>query len=416
MPNFIFYSWQSDLPNATNRGLIERALEQAAKAIRSDPELIVDPVIDRDTADVPGAPDIGATILDKIDRSSVFVADVSIINRNSRFRSSPNPNVLIELGYTLKALGGHRVVLVANTYFGPPDELPFDLRQKRVITYHSAPSDTSRKDGRGQLALELERAIRSILAMHDLRRGHETLDPASFRLDQDQRFKRHRESSLTNFPMKGDLGLFTLVTVPLSRTSIPEQRFRETFLDTGRTYSEFLNYSKVSPEVHSDGYTRRSRARLERSLGDRGAAVTCYQDGYIITEGYIDAPSDTIPSLKPAWLVYEIQRHLQLSKEVLADLQREILLVIRLEDIAKIGWEIYVTNFHVDSYMPYVGYHNDIVVLVNLSDVGGRDQWDIVCTPARAVLGHVARIFGMVNVPQDYWTVDGKLQYAIGRR
>jgi len=35
-PRFvIFYSWQSDLPNATNRGFIQEALERAARNIRS---------------------------------------------------------------------------------------------------------------------------------------------------------------------------------------------------------------------------------------------------------------------------------------------------------------------------------------------------------------------------------------------
>jgi hypothetical protein len=31
-----FYSWQFDLPNSTNRGFIQAALEKAAKAIAND--------------------------------------------------------------------------------------------------------------------------------------------------------------------------------------------------------------------------------------------------------------------------------------------------------------------------------------------------------------------------------------------
>jgi hypothetical protein len=76
----IFYSWQSDLPNATNRGFIEKALENAVRAIRNDDSIEVDPVIDRDTAGIPGAPDIASTIFAKIEQAQVFVCDVSIIN------------------------------------------------------------------------------------------------------------------------------------------------------------------------------------------------------------------------------------------------------------------------------------------------------------------------------------------------
>ncbi|MCJ7675892.1 MAG: nucleotide-binding protein, partial [Sedimentisphaerales bacterium] len=95
----VFYSWESDLPNATNRNLIERALEDAAKAIRADESIKIEPVIDRDTAGVPGSPDIANTIFGKIEQSQVFACDVSIINKGEKSRKAPNPNVLIELGY-----------------------------------------------------------------------------------------------------------------------------------------------------------------------------------------------------------------------------------------------------------------------------------------------------------------------------
>jgi hypothetical protein len=41
-------------------------------------------------------------------------------------RRTPNPNVLVELGYALKALGDERVIVVVNTAFGKEELLPFD--------------------------------------------------------------------------------------------------------------------------------------------------------------------------------------------------------------------------------------------------------------------------------------------------
>jgi hypothetical protein len=79
MLRHIFYSWQSDLPNATNRSFILKALENAAKDIAADETINVEPVIDRDTKGIAGAPDIAKTIFEKIDSADVFVADVSII-------------------------------------------------------------------------------------------------------------------------------------------------------------------------------------------------------------------------------------------------------------------------------------------------------------------------------------------------
>jgi len=161
MSDKIFYSWQSDLPNRTNRGLIQSALEKASKDIRSDDSIAVDPVVDRDTLGEPGSPDIAATILRKIDEATAFVCDVSIVCRPVNGRPCPNPNVLVELGYALKSIGSDRVVLVFNTAYGEVSELPFDLRFKRVMTYQM-PQDGEPNQIRKELRRKLKDALHVI--------------------------------------------------------------------------------------------------------------------------------------------------------------------------------------------------------------------------------------------------------------
>jgi len=134
MTEHIFYSWQSDSPSNTNRNFISEALEKAIKEVKDDDSVSVDPVIDRDTLGVSGSPDISESIFSKIDRASVFVCDVSIVDKNAT-RKSPNPNVLIELGYAIKVLGWNRIIMIMNTEYGDPTGLPFDLRSKRVLPY-----------------------------------------------------------------------------------------------------------------------------------------------------------------------------------------------------------------------------------------------------------------------------------------
>jgi len=162
MASIIFYSWQSDLPNSTNRGFIQRALEQAAKEIRCDDSIAVEPVIDRDTAGVPGSPDIAATILQKIDQCDIFACDVSIINQGATTRLTPNPNVLIELGYALKRLGWSRILMIQNTEFGNIEDLPFDLRMKRVIPYTAREGEANRAEERKKLKSTLVRALKEV--------------------------------------------------------------------------------------------------------------------------------------------------------------------------------------------------------------------------------------------------------------
>lgn len=167
MADIIFYSWQSDLPNATNRGFIQKALENAARSIRNDDSIKVEPVVDRDTLGVPGAPDIASTILAKIEQAEVFVCDVSIISQVINSRPTPNPNVLIELGYAMKTLGSKRIIMVMNLAFGKPDLLPFDLRIRRVISYNMPEENENRATERKILESSLEFGLRTIFTEPD---------------------------------------------------------------------------------------------------------------------------------------------------------------------------------------------------------------------------------------------------------
>jgi hypothetical protein len=161
-PKSIFYSWQSDLPNNINRGFILDCLKKAVREIAKDADLSVDYDVDRDTLDVSGSPDIVSTIFDKIEHADIFVADVTIVTGDEKSRHSPNPNVLIELGYAAKHVGWENIVCVNNLAFGKIEELPFDLRSRRIIMY-DMPTDTEDKsEARKALIGKLTSAIRSI--------------------------------------------------------------------------------------------------------------------------------------------------------------------------------------------------------------------------------------------------------------
>jgi hypothetical protein len=69
---------------------------------------------------------------------------MSIIGECLTGRPTPNPNVLIELGYALPAVGDERVILVFNTAYGEFKQLPFDLKMRRALPYHMPHSTTDR--------------------------------------------------------------------------------------------------------------------------------------------------------------------------------------------------------------------------------------------------------------------------------
>jgi hypothetical protein len=245
MKSRIFYSWQSDIKAAACRTLIADALAGSARALVEDGTIEIVPVIDRDTLDVPGCPDIGSTIFAKIDSADAFVADVTIVGRISGGRPTPNPNVLVELGYALKAVGENRVVLVQNLAFGGPELLPFDLRQKRVVTYSSDTASNERSAVRRQLVIALKLAISSIVA---------TRPGSGGSVDADPRITRWRELLKTATTQRTWVEFETAIEVDLGVTTASGRTSTTPALLDG-----FVNIHSVAEYEFSLGFPVRGR-------------------------------------------------------------------------------------------------------------------------------------------------------------
>lgn len=122
----LFYSWQSDI--ASNKSYLNHCISSAMAQLQGwEPETA--------TRNTRGAVDIANTILMKIDKSNLLLADVSIINPNANEgeKKCPNPNVLYELGYAVATLGQDNLILIANKATTNTADLPFDIRNRRLM-------------------------------------------------------------------------------------------------------------------------------------------------------------------------------------------------------------------------------------------------------------------------------------------
>lgn len=128
----IFYSWQSDLPGAETRNFIQSCIDAAVKTLKDT----VYVEANRDTRGNYGSPDITNVIFEKIQQCDIFVADVSIINsehyelnENGEYvqiqKLSPNPNVLLELGYAAGVIGWENIICIANEDYGNANCIEF---------------------------------------------------------------------------------------------------------------------------------------------------------------------------------------------------------------------------------------------------------------------------------------------------
>ncbi|MBP7705082.1 MAG: hypothetical protein KA105_07325 [Caulobacter sp.] len=167
----IFWSWQDDSPAKTNRTFIKDALTEAVKSIEGDFEAedAERPDLDHDTKGLAGAVEIVPALMEKIAKSAVFVADVTPIGESPKGKALPNPNVMVELGWSLNRPGPMRQIYVLNTADGwTIEELPFDIRHRRVLIYTLAESADARTRERVKknLTKDLAAAIKVNLTAH----------------------------------------------------------------------------------------------------------------------------------------------------------------------------------------------------------------------------------------------------------
>lgn len=115
----IFYSWQSDSKDKS-RNIIDKALKQAVDALKK--KYGVQVRIDHSTLGTAGMPSIDQTILRKIDACDIFICDLTPVveynkiegNGKQLTKQVPNPNVLIELGYAMSAIGVDYIIPVSH--------------------------------------------------------------------------------------------------------------------------------------------------------------------------------------------------------------------------------------------------------------------------------------------------------------
>lgn len=152
----VFYSWQSDVHPKACRKFIKAALTDALKKAGEalDLEEADRPVVDEATTGAAGMVDIAGTLLEKIAASAAYVADITPIAKSPRGRALPNPNVVYELGWACAKPGYQHVIALMNTADGyRVEDLPFDIRNRRVVTYELKDDATPAQIAKEQKAL-----------------------------------------------------------------------------------------------------------------------------------------------------------------------------------------------------------------------------------------------------------------------
>lgn len=144
----IFYSWQSDLPGSKTRSFIRECIDEAIELAQESEAIEAER--DEATMGTTGSPDIVATLFSKIENCDLFIADLSSCYTEDQHheKKSPNPNVMVELGYAVKTLGWERIICLCNTDYG--NRYPFDIAHNRITGFSL--EGKSRKEVKSDIA------------------------------------------------------------------------------------------------------------------------------------------------------------------------------------------------------------------------------------------------------------------------
>jgi hypothetical protein len=207
----VFWSWQSDTPGKTGRHFVRDALNAAIEQLKHASD-VIEPTeretrlalhIDHDRKGVSGNPDLVRVILEKIEQSAVFVADVTLTgivgsaNERDPKKKAINSNVAIELGYALHALSDRALLMVMNEYYGRRAELPFDLQTKAGHIIFMLPPDADRKQieaAARELTARFIDALEPFIERRIENVRHESPFPEAKAIDEPGRFRAPGEA------------------------------------------------------------------------------------------------------------------------------------------------------------------------------------------------------------------------------
>lgn len=146
----IFYSYQSDIDSNLNKKFIRTAINNAIAKIN---QYNIEPLIEGFYG-IGGNPPLLEKMLEQSTNADIFIGDVTFtsskiwqsnainfhedsksylieIDKPIDLKPAPNPNVLLETGYSWALKKFERTILVINTAFSDPSKLPVDFRGLR---------------------------------------------------------------------------------------------------------------------------------------------------------------------------------------------------------------------------------------------------------------------------------------------
>jgi len=224
--------------------------------------------------------------------------------------------------------------------------------------------------------------------------------------------ERHKQAVSQKLENSTDYGLLGIYCAPLSLIQLTVEQLQQFLQDHRSDFSEVMRHFP-QVEVFQNGVSVGFFPRAIRQDIKSTARITIYRDGLATFDSLADTFMEGDKALNPFWLSYELQRHMQLSKVLLAPHGvQKIRVIVSLEHIQDFSMKIEGPYRFTSS--KYVGPHEPVSREVNLSEIHdfGGEKRNIVFPTVKDIMDEVSRIFGFSKAWPGLWDQAGKLAYV----
>jgi hypothetical protein len=287
----IFYSYQSDIKKKLNQTFIRDAINAAITKITEFPiETLIEGFYG-----VSGNAPLAQVMFDQSKGSDIFIGDVTYtsskiwqsqgvkvdedaktylieIDKPIDLKPAPNPNVLLETGYSWALKSHYRTILVLNEAFGNPSELPVDMQGLRwPITYNlcedrynKASKQKKEKDG---LIDALEYAIRDAINSsieYQIKRWRPLIINSNWKKDHKYPFQltsliRNKIIELRNLILKSNKSIRVCGLKGCGKTRLVLEVFQE---------NGDLDYHEMNEQIIYHDYDSALSGDISKQLGE----------------------------------------------------------------------------------------------------------------------------------------------------
>ncbi len=228
----------------------------------------------------------------------------------------------------------------------------------------------------------------------------------------DSLLKENLEEALRIIKDPDKFGLITICVYPSSHVNVSDADIKNLVEPRARDVKRMEEIWYGQMEVSQKWYRR---LFIPYQLAEERKctwAITCYRrTGVLFVNSLVDEYMQGKRYLNPFYLAYQIQRLLQMAKELYAGQTDSIELVLDFKYLEAFGYLI-VRFETIETIAPYIGFAGPIELEIGTTEIFTGEKADLTMPVVERCMGEVAKIFGQDRLPNSLSDSKGEMIFV----